>query len=714
MNTLSGLRSYDTVLTLDGLSQFDSSIQTQALLIDGSNAMVADLDAGGHVVKNLDIGQNSSDSCTFGQMTTADNLRLLLSGGVMTGTVSSTTVTTPFDFSNPNGTIIAKLSAGTASVNNACTLQMASNSSSTLEFRDNASNVKAALKYNFGSPGSLNMIVNGVTALSTSNTQATFAVPISMSNVATPLTAVNTGGALNLSLSAGTAISTQPCSIKMSSNSQSYLEFTDVAAATKAWVRYLASGGGSIDLTVANNPMVTLTSSTVTLGGTTQLGGNRITGLGSPTVDSDAATRLFVTDADNLKLNLLGGTMGGGINMGNFQISGLANGTGQQNAVTVSQTLLRNGVNPMTGALDMNTINKIINLATPTLGTDAATKTYVDDRDAAVTNNSVQKTGSIMSGTLTINNIQTCLQATHTASGLFMRLEGGSSSTPNVTIIEMTAGLYGGIDFHDYAGAILGHIRYDTQNTPDQIDFKIGAISPLKLREASVIISQPLAMSTKRITGLQAATATDHAVNKGQMDTADDLRLKHDGSVAMTGALNMGTAHKITNLSPGTTNLDGVNYQQITQSSIPITAWRTGETISRYFMSPALGDNLVTNPSTVAGAANTILLDTGLFYATAIGNRLLFKFGCECNAPGSGTDNFDIVLELGPTPNTQTFRYVLGPSSGYRVRSLLLETMYIAENVGSVSVKIRIYNYGNETITTNQTNWHFSAEEIKV
>lgn len=276
----------------------------------------------------------------------------------------------------------------------------------------------------------------------------------------------------------------------------------------------------------------------------------------------------------------------------------------------------------------------------------------------------------------------------------------------------MTMGTLGGLEFWDYSGVKMGYMQYDVQNTPDRIVFNVTGVSSLILQAAAVICSQPLAMSTKQITGLQTGSATDHAVNKGQMDTADDLRLRHDGTVAMTGQLYMGN-FRIGNLSPGLTNLDAVNYQQIAQSSIPITSWRVGETISRYFMSPALGDNLVTNPSHVTAGDNILLIDTGLFYATAIGNRLLFKFGCECNAAGSGTDNFDIVLELGPTPTIQTFRYVLGPSNGYRNRNLFFETMYIAENVGSVAVAVRIYNYGNDTITTRQDNFHFSAEEIK-
>ncbi len=41
--------------------------------------------------------------------------------------------------------------------------------------------------------------------------------------------------------------------------------------------------------------------------------------------------------------------------------------------------LLKNGSIPMTGNLNLNGTNKIINLATPTSGTDAANKNYVDD-----------------------------------------------------------------------------------------------------------------------------------------------------------------------------------------------------------------------------------------------------------------------------------------------------------------------------------------------
>lgn len=691
MNSLSGLRSYDTILTLDGLSQFDSSIQSQALLIDGSSAMVADINANGHVVKNLASGVNASDSCTFGQMTTADtNLSAALtasyiaadsaitsftdttylkkSGGVITGTISSISVTNPLTFANSTGPLTCSLSAGNASVVNACTLQLASNSSSTLEFRDNSSNVKSSLKYTYGSPGSLGMIVNGVTSLSASDTLCTFGVPLAMSSK-------KISGLL-----AGSATTTDAANVQQ-------LE-ASVLVETNARI--------AADTVVTNNSV--------------QKSGDTMTG--------------------SLTMN------GGNIHMGTGYI-GLLAGSNPTDAVNLQQ---------------MQAADSAQNTAITTAYTAA---------DAVVTNNSVQKTGSIMSGTLTINNIQTCLQATHTASGLYMRLEGGSSSVPNVTIIEMTAGLYGGIDFHDYAGATLGHIRYDTQNTPDQIDFKIGAISPLKLREASVIISQPLAMSSKQITGVQAGTSADHAVNKGQLDTCLAL-----AGGTLTGALAITTASTtpltVTSSGANTTTLSGattcnfrvlgatnpaisignnvggtfaqflynttsdllsylrwgVEYMSASATALTIklpvvrTAWSSGETIKRVWMNPSLGNTL--NDTSIPTLTNSVLVTTP-FNVTGVNNNIIIRTAFEINATGGSNDAFRIVYEFGSTPQTITFNYILPTVTGWRTRIYTNEYMFQPSNLSNPkTILARLYNDSDDTITISDLNWTFSIEEVQL
>jgi hypothetical protein len=200
-----------------------------------------------------------------------------------------------------------------------------------------------------------------VTNNSVQKTGSTMTGTLTINNIQTFLQATHTAAPLIMSLSAGTASVPQTCSMKLASNSQSYTEFTDVAGVTKAWIRYLASGGGSIDLTVANNAMITLTSSTVTLGGTAQLGGNRVTGMGAPTADTDAATRLYVTNADAAvvasSVQKNGSTMSGSLNMGGTnRVTNMAASSVDGDAVRRQELygvfLPLNG-GTMTGPLDM-------------------------------------------------------------------------------------------------------------------------------------------------------------------------------------------------------------------------------------------------------------------------------------------------------------------------------------------------------------------------
>jgi hypothetical protein len=91
--------------------------------------------------------------------------------------------------------------------------------------------------------------------------------------------------------------------------------------------------------TVTNSIATKLALAGGTMSGAIAMGTSKITGLGDPTANQDAATKVYVDTADALKLSLTGGTMSGAIAMGTSKITGLG---------------------------------------TPTAGTDATTKTYVD------------------------------------------------------------------------------------------------------------------------------------------------------------------------------------------------------------------------------------------------------------------------------------------------------------------------------------------------
>ena len=593
MANLAGFLQYSYPLTTDGLEPIDvvsNDILASSLQVDGSNNMAATLRMSNNKITEVLAATTDDGAVNRLQMTTADaaitsfaNTTFLpKSGGVLTGTISSTSVTNPLTFANSSGTLTCSLSAGNASVTNACTVRMASNSSSTLEFRDIASNVKSALKYTYGSPGSLDMIVNGVTALSTSNTAATFNVPV--------------------------------------------------------------------------------------------------------TLNSPATTGAHAVRYDQMQA---------------------ADGVVTTNYIAADSVVAANATAALTAEVNAR-VAAVAAEATTRASQDAALSAAYIAADSVVTNNSVQKTGSIMSGTLTINNIQTFLQATHTASSSLMTMQGGSSTVPNAAHIKMTMGTLGGLEFWDYTGVKMGYMQYDVQNTPDRIVFNVSGVSSLIVQSAAVICSQPLAMSTKQITGLQTGSATDHAVNKGQMDTADGLRLPLTGGT-LSGALVANAG--LTVAGAGLT----VNAPTICNGNLTINGgvlarnmWYPGETIQRKWLSPALAD-MLTNSSFAAGSSATLITTT---LPVTSGNMVIVKGGFEVNANNSADDKYRIVFEFS-TQNC-TFNNVLGAVSGYRTKYGMYEFMFVPTSSGTKTIKATLHNDStSDTITVNTANFSWTLEEIQ-
>jgi hypothetical protein len=102
---------------------------------------------------------------------------------------------------------------------------------------------------------------------------------------------------------------------------------------------------------------------------------------------NDAAFSTTVTNSIAAKLPLAGGTMSGAIAMGTSKITGLGTPTASTDAATkaYADTMLPLAGGTMTGAIAMGT-NKVTGLGTPTTSTDAATKGYVDTVTVAPSN----------------------------------------------------------------------------------------------------------------------------------------------------------------------------------------------------------------------------------------------------------------------------------------------------------------------------------------
>ena len=149
-----------------------------------------------------------------------------------------------------------------------------------------------------------------------------------------------------------------------------------------------------------------------TMTGPINMGGQKITNLGNPTENTDAANKIFVDiafqeleSAINQELltylPLKGGTMAGAIDMGDYKITSLAtptdgtdatNKTYVDNAISGAPYLNTSGVTPMVGNLNMAN-HLISNLLNPSNPQDAATKNYVDSAIGGITGFTVDSNG---------------------------------------------------------------------------------------------------------------------------------------------------------------------------------------------------------------------------------------------------------------------------------------------------------------------------------
>lgn len=126
-----------------------------------------------------------------------------------------------------------------------------------------------------------------------------------------------------------------------------------------------------------------------------------------PSIDADVATKKYVDDQDNLKLDLTGGTMSGNIAMGSNKLTGLSAGSSAGDSVRYEQAILTSGANAFAADQSMGGF-KLTNIADGTLAQDAVSKSQMDTADGL----RVAKAGDTMSGNLAMGgNLVTGLGA---------------------------------------------------------------------------------------------------------------------------------------------------------------------------------------------------------------------------------------------------------------------------------------------------------------
>ena len=182
----------------------------------------------------------------------------------------------------------------------------------------------------------------------------------------------------------------------------------------------------------------TVTSSTIasgTLGTDLAAGGFKVTGLATPSANSDAATKAYV---DTQVANLVDSAPG---TLDTLNELAAALGDDPNYATTITNALaakLSLSGGTMTGAIAMGA-NKITGLGTPTASTDATTKAYIDDVFGSTTSAASSATAAATSATNAANSASAAATSATSASNSASAAATSASNASNSASAAVTS-----------------------------------------------------------------------------------------------------------------------------------------------------------------------------------------------------------------------------------------------------------------------------------
>ena len=296
----------------------------------------------------------------------------------------------------------------------------------------------------------------------------------------------------------------------------------------------------------------------LTADGNFDITGKKLTNVGAPTANTDAATKKYVDD-NTTSHTSSGLTVNSNIDMKDrYRILNLKSPADADEPATKqyadSTFLDRGGNRGMVANLVLNSY-RIKRVGEPTSSTDATTKNYVDNKVTSSRNIDMQ-------GRYRITNLQTPVDP-H---------EPPTKSYVDTTFLErdgsypMTGNLKMGN--HKITGLRVPTVSSDA-TTKKYVDDHIANASPdlsdYLEKDGTVTMTGNLNMGNKKIINLATPTTNTDAATKKYVDdkpSGGSGDFKKDGSVAMTGNLNMG-AKRIVSLTTPINSTDATNVSWV-------------------------------------------------------------------------------------------------------------------------------------------------------
>ena len=396
-------------------------------------------------------------------------------------------------------------------------------------------------------------------------------------------------------------------------------------------------GGGNIDATIigAATPAAATVSSLVAT--TADINGGTIDGTQIGASAASTVTGTTITGA-NLVGPLAGAVTGDVTGDLDGDVTGNVTGNLTGNVTAGSGTSSFTNVT-INGSLDLNagTSATVTGLSAPVAGTDATTKTYVDNADALKLN----LTGGTLSGALAMGSNKITGLGTPTATA--------DAATKGYVDQEVSALVDSSPDALNTLNELAAAIG-DDANFSTTITTSIGT----KLPKAGGTMTGAIAMGTSKITGLGTPTAAADASTKAYTDAADALKVAKAGDT-MSGALAMGS-NKVTGLGAPTAGTDATTKTYV-DAGDALKVSKSGDTMSGVLAmgankitgvaDPTLAQDVVTkNYSDTLFGSTTAAATSAANAATSEGNSLTYSNNSANSATAAATSESNAAASL--------------------------------------------------------------------
>ena len=276
----------------------------------------------------------------------------------------------------------------------------------------------------------------------------------------------------------------------------------------------------------------TLTSKTITsgtLGSDLAAGTYKITGLGTPSANTDAATKSYV---DTAVANVVASAPAA-LDTLNELATALGNDASFSTTVATSiGTKVAKAGDSMTGALSMGT-NKITSLGTPTASTDAVNKTYVDTLFGSTTSAAASATAAATSATSASTSATSA--ATSASSALTSATSAATSASSAATSASSAASSYSSLVDVTGAGLVRDMGDITTSDTTSTTYINISTVATSAANSASAAATSASSASTSATSAATSASSASTSASSAATSASS-------AATSATSAANSATA----------------------------------------------------------------------------------------------------------------------------------------------------------------------------